>query len=167
MSTTINDVREVLEDVRDQLGYQAAKRIVRDIGKAEMLSDVPERLWDAVIVAAHGRLSPTPSDRLSSRAADLYSSMQALVQLKGTIMAAIDDLKNAVDSAVGEMTKAADFIRNHPAAQNDAALADMANRLAAAAQALSGVDVDTVATMAGTATGAAGNDTTGGGAATG
>lgn len=55
-------------------------------------------------------------------------------------MAAIDDLKAAVDNAVAEMQAAADFIKNHPATNNDAALADFAQRLQAAAEALHGVD---------------------------
>lgn len=55
-------------------------------------------------------------------------------------MAAIDDLKNAVDSAVAEMQAAADFIKNHPATNNDPQLADFAQRLQSAADALHGVD---------------------------
>lgn len=56
------------------------------------------------------------------------------------IMAAIDDLKAAVDNAVAEMSAAADFIRNHPS--NDPTLADFASRLQTAANALHEVDRD-------------------------
>lgn len=56
------------------------------------------------------------------------------------IMAAIDDLKTAVDNAVTEMQAAAQFIMNHPGTNNDPALADFATRLQAAADALHGVD---------------------------
>lgn len=59
---------------------------------------------------------------------------------RSKIMAAIDDLKTAVDQAVAEMQAAADFITNHPATSNDAELADFAQRLKAAADALHGVD---------------------------
>jgi hypothetical protein len=55
-------------------------------------------------------------------------------------MAAIDNIKTSVDNAVAEMAAAADFIKNHSPAQNDAQLQDLADRLQAAADALHGVD---------------------------
>lgn len=58
-------------------------------------------------------------------------------------MEAIDDLKLAVNNAVAEMQAAADFIKNHPATNNDQELADFAQRLQSAADALHGVDVGT------------------------
>lgn len=73
------------------------------------------------------------ADKINHRLNQLLAQGQA-------IMAAIDDLKAAVDSAVAEMSAAADFIRNHPATNNDPALADFASRLQAAAEALHGVD---------------------------
>lgn len=82
---------------------------------------------------------------------------------------AMKTLGDAVDGAVGEMNKAADFIKAHPAAQNDPALMDFANRLSAAATALAGVDTEVVAT--GTDTGGGTVDTggtdTGGGTVSG
>jgi hypothetical protein len=63
-----------------------------------------------------------------------------IVNDRSRVMAAIDDLKAAVDGAVAEMQAAADFIKNHPATSNDAELADFAQRLQAAAEALHGVD---------------------------
>jgi len=64
----------------------------------------------------------------------------AINQNGSRIVAAIDDLKTAVDNAVAEMQAAADFIKNHPATNNDPALADFAQRLQAAADSLHGVD---------------------------
>lgn len=63
-----------------------------------------------------------------------------IIRLESKQMAAIDDLKLAVDNAVAEMQAAADFIKNHPASSNDAELADFAARLQASADALHGVD---------------------------
>ena len=64
----------------------------------------------------------------------------AIKQDRSRVMAAIDDLKTAVDNAVAEMQAAADFIKNHPATNNDPVLADFAQRLQASADALHGVD---------------------------
>lgn len=55
-------------------------------------------------------------------------------------MSAIDDLKLAVDNAVAEMQAAADFIKGHPASNNDQEMADLAHRLQSAADTLHGVD---------------------------
>lgn len=71
---------------------------------------------------------------------DIEHKLTTLTHQGAHIMAAIDALKASVDSAVTEMVAAADFIRNHPAANNDPALQDMAARLQAAADALHGVD---------------------------
>lgn len=51
-------------------------------------------------------------------------------------MAAIDDLKAAVEHAVAEMQAAADIIKNNPNAGNDQELADLAARFENAANAL-------------------------------
>jgi hypothetical protein len=65
-----------------------------------------------------------------------------------------------VDVAVAEMSKASDFIKAHPTAQNDAGLMDMANRLSAAATALSGADPN-AATAAAADTSGSTTDTSG------
>ncbi len=74
---------------------------------------------------------------ISSR---LESIEHHVIHDRSRVVAAIDDLKNAVDNAVGEMQAAADFIKNHPATSNDAELAEFAQRLQSAADALHGVD---------------------------
>lgn len=73
----------------------------------------------------------------------LYRTLVAILENQEKIMAAIDDLKAAVDNAVAEMAAAADFIKNHPATNNDPTLAEFATRLQAAADALHGVDQPT------------------------
>lgn len=63
-----------------------------------------------------------------------------LIQDRSMIMAAIDDLKAAVDNAVAEMNAAVDALKNHPATSNDQELSDLAHRLQSAADALHGAD---------------------------
>ena len=64
----------------------------------------------------------------------------AINQNGSRIVAAIDDLKTAVDNAVAEMQAAADFIKNHPATNNDPTLTDFTQRLQTTADSLHNVD---------------------------
>ncbi len=70
----------------------------------------------------------------------LYRMLAAILSNQERIMSALDDLKTAVENVVTEINSAVEFIKNHPTTNNDPAMADMATRLQAAADALHIVD---------------------------
>lgn len=148
---TIDEVREVLIRVRDQVGIDQARDLILKVGGAPVLRYVDAENYDALFAAANKVLGiHDPVARLNGASALLLGKFSALLNSMESQMAALDDLKTAVDQSVAEMNRAADFIRNHPAASNDTALQDMASRLSAAATALAGVDTTGTATSSGT-----------------
>jgi hypothetical protein len=136
----------VLERVRDKLGFERAVQVVHEIGGASHLIHVDQNHFElmhqhALVLLGEGAHIEI-ADGLRRAAVVLKDAFTALQTAESGMSDAMKVLETAVDGAVGEMNKAADFIKAHPAAQNDPALMDMANRLSAAATALSGVDTE-------------------------
>jgi hypothetical protein len=140
---TRDDIRTVLERVRDKLGFERAVQVVHEIGGASHLIYVDQNRFElmhqhALVLLAHIEIA----DGLLRAASELITAHDALTTAESEMSDARKALATAVAAAVTEMGKAADFIKAHPAAQDDTDLMDMANRLSAAATALSGVDTE-------------------------
>jgi predicted nucleic acid-binding Zn-ribbon protein len=76
------------------------------------------------------------TDVLICTRSEIMSKLRKLRKQGKRTMAAIDDLREAVNRAVTEMQEAADAIMNHAHENNDTELADMAARLRTGAEAL-------------------------------
>lgn len=155
---TRDDVKAVLERVRDKLGYDHAVKIVREIGHANHLINVDETNFAAMHRRALSLLGEDAhleiADGIVRAATELQDSFIAFTTTEKAMATNKERLAAAVDAAVAEMSKAADFIKAHPAATEDPELAAMADRLSNAATALSGVDTETAPVeTAGTDTG--------------
>lgn len=153
---TRDDIRGLLERVRDTIGFDAAVAIVRTEGHANHLVHVAEEHFGAMrdkalMILGEGAHIEI-ADGIMEAATALKEAYNAFIATEQTMSDAKTRLGAAVDTAVAEMSKAADFIKNHPAANDDPELGAMADRLSAAATALSGVD-GTVDNTGGTDTG--------------
>lgn len=150
--TVFAEVKRILERVRDTIGRDVAVQIIFEHGNADRLSEIDATLFDHVYRKAEEALNTSDgiSGRLKRAADLLIVNRHAFSRAMELAMSATDDLRKAVDGAVNEMGRAADFIRNHPASQNDPELAAFASRLKAASDALGGVDVDQVVATGGT-----------------
>lgn len=164
---TVDELRAVLTKVRDQFGFAYARAVIRRIGGgAGRISEIPAHLYDAVFHHADELVNGRQRviDGLTGAAGQLSEAAIALISFRELYMTAMDDLTGAVNNAVAEMGKAAQFIKDHPAAQNDSALADFATRLQAASDALAGVDVTAAVADTGAGSAGGGTDTGTGGA---
>lgn len=163
-SITLQHLQDVLFAVRDRFGRASAVELIRKHGEAERLAEVPPANYEVLHAAASSFLAlPIHVGNLSRAASVLVRQKEALDKALEVLMTAKDDLSAAVDGAVSEMSKAADFIRNHPAAADDPDLKAMADRLTAASQALAGVDTGSTTSGTDTVTGGNPSDTVTGG----
>lgn len=142
MTITLDHLREVLNEVGKIYGIGRARDVIQEIGGAQFLVHVPQERYEELLHVSQIILRFALPDGLERAAHGLQQSYQALDNIMGELMAAKDNLREAVDAAANEMTKAADFIKNHPATADDPELQSWADRLNASAQALAGVDTE-------------------------
>lgn len=155
---TLDEVRAVLRRYADEFSYAEARDLIRQLGHAEKLKDVPAHFLDRLhyhATAILERRHHDPVVQLGKASARLEGSIQAFEKLRESFMAGLDDLKAAAAEAVTAMSNAATALQNHPAAADDAELESLATGLHNAAQALN------AATGAGSTSG---TDTSSGGA---
>ncbi len=164
---TREDVRAVLERVRDRFSYEHAVKIIREIGHANHLVSVDQSNFEAMHRRALSLLGEDAhleiADGIVRAAIELQDSFTAFITAEKVMQTNKERLAAAVDAAVTEMQKAADFIKAHPAAADDPELGALADRLSNAATALGGVDTDpaTSAGAGGTETGSGTVDNSG------
>jgi hypothetical protein len=60
-NATLEIVTNAVVRVREEMGEAEAKRIIREVGGAEKLKDIPSPKWDAVIAAAEAALAAAAS----------------------------------------------------------------------------------------------------------
>lgn len=142
---TFSQIKAAAQTIRQEFGRPIAIYVIQSIGKANSLAEMSQRHYPAFMMECQDMIAMIrgPSGELyrATRRMELYSL--ALIQARDTMSQASDNLKAAVDGAATEMARAADFIRNHSSASQDAEMQAMADKLTGAAKALSGVDVDT------------------------